>query len=94
MQFFGFFIMWMMGQMLMGAIIKSWNVHFVRPILYMFLIQAQKKKKALWHIIKHADANHVLILKNFEKEFNGLRRKILEKQPTKKKVSCVKQCNI
>jgi hypothetical protein len=31
------------------------------------------------------DANHVLILKNFEEELNGLRRRILEKQPTKKK---------
>jgi hypothetical protein len=40
------------------------------------------------------DANHVLILKKFEEELNGLRRRILEKQPTKKKVSCVKQCNI
>jgi hypothetical protein len=79
MQFFEFFIMWMMGKMLMGAIIKSWNVQFVTSILCMFLIQAQKKKKVLWHIIKHVDANHVLIVKKFEEELNGLRKKFLEK---------------
>jgi len=79
MQFFEFLIMWMMGKMLMGAIIKSWNVHFVTSILCMFLIQAQKKKKVLWHIIKHVDANHVLIVKNFEEELYGLRKRFLEK---------------
>jgi hypothetical protein len=57
----------------------------------MFIIQAQKKKKGLityykTHGIitlkKHVDVYHVLIIKKYEEEVNGLIRGILERQLT------------
>jgi len=60
----------------------------------MFLIQTPKRRKGLiayyktYGIIalkKKVDGNHVIIVKNNEEELNGLIKKILEQQLTKKR---------